>query len=315
MRNELNACQKNGITDLVIRKILVAADLTSHSDRTLDYASALAQLFGARILLLHVVDPSLFWAFPLTGMSDEPARIKEQLNARVSQIASTLSRNGVKCEAVMREGSTRSAIRAIIREEDIDLLVLGGHRPGSLRQLAFGSTFNAMIHEAACPVITVGPNVWPLAKLGPCGFERIIFAADFSPASVPAASYAGAFAAMTNTKLTVAHVRTTREWDSNQEDGEPNLRELIPTLKNIDFTEAPLNGDPVRALVKLSNSEHADLLVMAVKQASRAAVLLSEGMAHEVICRARCPVLTLAYEERQFVSRPAFVQELAGTLV
>jgi nucleotide-binding universal stress UspA family protein len=300
---------------LAIRKIIVAADLTNHSSQTVDCAAALALRYNARVQLLHVIDPSFFWIFPLEGIADEPARIHEQMSARLSALASSLRQRGVACEAAIREGSIRDVIGRLAGEGNFDLLMLGAHRPGSLRQLAFGSTFNNIIHQASCPVITVGPAALPISGTEPHRFERILFATDFSAASSEAAKYVAALKKANGCGLIVTRVRTHHERYCDAQHLKYCVRELVPALTNVDFAAVPLNGDPVRALSHLSRTERADLIVMGVKRASRAANMLSDGVAHEIICRVQCPVLTIACEARVHAAQPAFIDELAGTLV
>jgi len=156
----------------------------------------------------------------------------------------------------------------------------------------------------------------PLSGSDPYRLDRIVLATDFSSASRTATGYAVALGKANRSTLTVAHVRTHEEQICDEQRLRRSLHELVPELKNADFAAVVLDGDPVRALSNHARTEHADLIVMGIKQASRAATMFGEGVAHEVICRAECPVFTIAQKKREVHAvRPAFIEEIAGTLV
>ena len=303
------------IVETGIRKLILATDLEQHSELTLQYAEALARLFKARMLLFHVVDPAFFWVFPLQGMPAEPAHINEEITSRLCNVASALREKGIDCEAIVHQGAVRSEIKSMIFEKGADLLIVGAHPPESLRQLAFGSTWNSLIHQVACPVITIGPNALPLSGRDPYRLDRIVLATDFSSASRAATAYAVALAKANRSRLSVAHVRTYEERICNEQRLKFSLHELVPELKNEDFGAVVLDGDPVGVLSNYARKEHADLIVMGIKQASRAATVLSHGIAYEVICYAKCPVFTIAQKKVVHADRPAFFEEIAETLV
>src|SRR2546423_1625634 len=201
----------DGTCGFAVQQILVATDLTQHSNRTLEYAEAIARLYRARMLLLHVVDPGSFWVFSLQGIGDEPRHSHEQLSFRLNNTASYLRTKGINCKVIVREGSIRSEIRATISQENVDLLILGAHRQGSLHEIVFGSTLNTIIHETACPVIAIGPSASPISGSEPYRFDRILLATDFSAASREAAAVAAALTKANGREPTVAHLRTRHE--------------------------------------------------------------------------------------------------------
>src|SRR5208282_5444485 len=64
-------------------------------------------------------------------------------------------------------------------EAKIDLLVLGTHGRSGVRKLILGSVAEEVFRRAACPVLSVGPNVSCKAK-GEIQFQQILFATDLS---------------------------------------------------------------------------------------------------------------------------------------
>ena len=66
----------------------------------------------------------------------------------------------------MSSGIPSLTILEAISEKEIDLVVLGTSALHGFERLVFGSTAEAVLREASCPVLTVGPQVSDQAKVG-----------------------------------------------------------------------------------------------------------------------------------------------------
>lgn len=143
---------------LVIKNILVATDFSTPSDVALNYARDLCRSYDAAMHVLHVVDDvttrystEMGFAFPdlQTGL-EETAR--KQLDALVTND----DRQSIRVVPAVRvapsaaDGITRYAV-----ENLIDLIVVGTHGRGALKQLLMGSVAERVVRTAPCPVLTV----------------------------------------------------------------------------------------------------------------------------------------------------------------
>jgi nucleotide-binding universal stress UspA family protein len=142
-----------------LRRILVPVDFSQHSQTALAFAAALAERFGAELVLLHVVqDLALFLPEADTGM---PVVMPptEQMTAAVREGLTRFLRDnrleGRKvCEEV-REGPPHAEIVAYAAENAIDLIVMGTHGRTGLSHMLLGSVTERVVRTAPCPVLTV----------------------------------------------------------------------------------------------------------------------------------------------------------------
>lgn len=138
---------------MTMSRILVAVDGSEGARRALNYARDLGQAFGARLTLLHVIEP-----FP-EGMLGNFEPLSEQYAKRMKQATDYLG--GLvnefalaDAEQVIEMGRPGDVICREAEERDADLIVVGwnGHRPGT--RLLIGSV-GAHVMNAANRTVTV----------------------------------------------------------------------------------------------------------------------------------------------------------------
>jgi nucleotide-binding universal stress UspA family protein len=118
----------------------------------------LAERFGARVTLLHVVDLSLG---ALAGLPPEvaamPATIElaERVRADVQAQMGELAARFPEAVPMIREGTARTAIVEVAREIGADLIVMGTHGRTGLAKVFFGSVAEHVVRHSPVPVLTV----------------------------------------------------------------------------------------------------------------------------------------------------------------
>lgn len=146
---EGETCQLPG----TIRNILVAVDESQASRAALDLAARLAVGLRARVSVVHVVEVNAASAtFAMTGI---PAQTLATWTRGMLERAMTRVPAGVHGEMIVRQGAAADQILVAVKESHADILVMGRHNRGRLEKLFLGSTAEAVLHQAACPVLTV----------------------------------------------------------------------------------------------------------------------------------------------------------------
>lgn len=143
--------------------MLVASDLSDVSQRALDIAVNGAQLTGARVHVLHVVEDHFKGRLWLTGMSDaniEAFRARQLVEAEQDlqeQLARTDYRTLAGVQVHVVEGSPESAILDAIEQFDIDLLVMGTVARSGIPGLLIGNTAERLLAHVPCSVLAIKP--------------------------------------------------------------------------------------------------------------------------------------------------------------
>src|SRR5262245_2821292 len=138
-----------------LQNICVPVDFSDTSAAALTYAKALADAFGAKLHLLHVlvnwIPDSEFPASPqLYAELERSAR--KQLDSQLTPDEKTQYK--AKLEMVTGMSEFVEIIR-YAKEYEIDLLVLGTHGRGPIAHMLLGSVAEKIVRKAPCPVLTV----------------------------------------------------------------------------------------------------------------------------------------------------------------
>jgi len=136
------------------KKILVAIDLTEEAPQVLDKAQAIAASEGVELMLVHVVEP-VGYAYG-GDIPMDLSELQDQLDkAAHEQLGKYGEQYGIpKDKQVVTVGRPESEIHRLVKEDDIDLVIVGSHgRKGF--QLLLGSTANGVLHGTQCDVLAV----------------------------------------------------------------------------------------------------------------------------------------------------------------
>lgn len=139
--------------------IVIATDLSQHSEPAIVQGVTLARDLGAEAVLVHAWEPAAFMALDLAVVTS-PARVAEQvgrLQRRLDELAVAHRAEGVRLSPRLLEGPAPATIVQAARDLDARFIVLGAVTPRTLARL-LGSTGDSVVREAHCPVILVrGP--------------------------------------------------------------------------------------------------------------------------------------------------------------
>ena len=113
-----------------------------------------------RLVALTVVAPAPP-ALSLSPMGPGPdPTLADELEARTTreqttELAALLERLGVDAEARVEVGDAGETICSVAEEIAADVVVIGSHGNGRLKEILLGSVSHYVLHHAPCPVLTV----------------------------------------------------------------------------------------------------------------------------------------------------------------
>jgi nucleotide-binding universal stress UspA family protein len=139
-----------------LRRILVPTDLSEPSRQALRYAAELARAYGSSLTLLHCLDNlGLLVAEP--SLSADPEALRRDLLGAAVERLSVLGREleGVDWQGQVDFGSPARSIVKVARDREIDLIVMATQGPQGLADMVLGSTAQAVVRRAPCPVLTL----------------------------------------------------------------------------------------------------------------------------------------------------------------
>ena len=154
-----------------IKKILYATDLSRNSAFAFQYALEMAQEHGAKIAILHVVEPiPPMVRHYLKGFVDEinwEEKIRYEQQIAIEQIKDRLrvfcDRQAKIClpclelisETLVRPGHPVEEILKAADEQASDVLILGTHGKGFLKHTFLGSVARSVLDRTRKPVFII----------------------------------------------------------------------------------------------------------------------------------------------------------------
>lgn len=143
---------------LTLNRILVPIDFSAYSKNALQYAIPLARQCKAELVLVYVVEPTVYPADFSFGQVGFPS-VEEELRTRGSEELTKLIAEqipqAVDARKVIRTGKPYLEILEAARVEGADMIVIATHGHSGVEHLLFGSTAEKVIKKAKCPVVVI----------------------------------------------------------------------------------------------------------------------------------------------------------------
>jgi nucleotide-binding universal stress UspA family protein len=146
-----------------IRSILLPTDFSECGNYALSYAASLARVFGSSIICVHVIEPmvptvgysGMTEPLPIADISDQ---LEDSAERELPKIAECEECAGLEVEELIVHGEAASEIVRVARERRVDLIVVSSHGRTGWGRILFGSTAEAVVRHASCPVLVVKPS-------------------------------------------------------------------------------------------------------------------------------------------------------------
>ena len=292
-------------TEVALRNIVVATDFSSTSERALQFAATIARRYQSTIHMVHVSDPTAMGFLTpeaITGAYSEAYDgLRQAAHERLKEQAGHLTE--VRYQLHVLEGATSEAVETVVRDNQIDLVVVGTAASAGLKKLVFGSTAEEIFRRATCPVLTVGPHA-PVRD-DVAGVNCILFPTDLASDESAALAHAISLAQRYGARLLLLYVMAgvqppspkEKEWfekpDLNR------LHRLIPAGTELPHpAECRIEyHDPAPdVILRVAGEIAADLIVLSVRPAEAWATRIPDK-AYRIVAGSPCPVLTVREKE------------------
>ncbi len=147
-----------------VRKILVVCGMARFCSKIVHYGVSLSQHYGAELLVMNVIhDPfgTQGWALPLPNLEKDYRNLHDKISKELSLIVQREKKEGTVIREIVREGKPVEEIIRLIREENVDLLILPAHEETRIERFFFGNDNEELIRRMPCSILLVkrGPDV------------------------------------------------------------------------------------------------------------------------------------------------------------
>ncbi len=141
-----------------IRKILAPIDFSDVSAEALAAATDLARQLGAKMVVLHAVEPVYFAGSMFGPEINVPQLVEEQRRAAESAIqdmVERLKKKQISAIGMVETGVPHDVVLRVAEAKKCDLIVVGTHGRSGVSHLLLGSVAEKLVRSAQCPVLTL----------------------------------------------------------------------------------------------------------------------------------------------------------------
>lgn len=284
------------VARISLKNILFPTDFSPESSAALPFALALARMYGSTLLLTHVIPPEPRLQIVTDRLPPQDDRVWQDAHHKLSQFTANRQIGAAPCKTFVEQGDLAAMIPDMIREQAVDLVVVGTHGRTGVSKVMLGSAAEKIYRSSSCPVLTVGPRV----HAGDWKPGRILCPVDMVEDPRLFLNYALAMAEENQAEFIVLQAVPLVPWQhraSVEAQMRERLERLVPEQAKDWCTPQFLVRweHPAEAVLLAAAEWEVDLIVMGVRKA-RAAGLSSHlpwPVASEVVSRAPCPVLTV----------------------
>ncbi|MGC1415725.1 MAG: universal stress protein [Candidatus Acidiferrum sp.] len=285
------------------KNVLFLTDFSEPSCDALPFATAIARGYGSRVHAVHVLVPSTYaYMSPESAVSFLDDQ-EEWAKTEMARLDSQLS--GLQREDIIERGSDLwEVVSRLMKEREIDLIVMGTHGRTGLKKALLGSYAEEVFRRSRVPVLMSGPEARVGAHSGG-RFRSVLFATDFNDVSSVAAPYAVSLAQENQSQLILLHVLPQPRPGKAIKTADLSVAEAIHQLEDLVPQEARQwcrprslveHGEPAARILAAAKENGADLIVLGIRgldKLGRISTRVQKDIAYNVVARAQCPVLTV----------------------
>jgi len=294
-----------------IKKILVPVDFSEPSKKAVTYGLTLATQFNATLVIAHIVPASsvLPYAFPVETVEIERNQ-EQKATHEIEQLVPDDYKEGYDIQTIVKKGSIDSELLEIVRNEAIDLVIMGTHGRRRFSGWFIGSVTERLLRKVPVPILTVS-QVDPVQHtIGLVTLKRILYATDRFESSSAGLVYAIELARRAGAQLTVMHAVYYADQTLWAPAGIPDfdderLRLAGEIRKRIDdvyaqehVQELPIDivvveGKPFEKILQIATEINADIIVLNLQSKGTLERALLGTTAERVVRLASIPVLSI----------------------
>lgn len=285
------------VTPISFSRILVGLDFSKPSERALQVAATIAELFEGELTVAHALPlfvPSVDAAGPIPEATEAMLQSAE---TRIRDAVGSIGAGDAHFRTVVAFDGAVELLSKKAEEIKADLLVLGSHAASGPARIMLGSVAETVLRHTSCPVLIAGPQ----CRQSSHPFRSILFATDLSETGLRPAQYAVALAEQHESRLTFIHVLEKKETMASgaREEEEQACMHQLGTLMpesaelwcrpQVEFAY----GKPSEEILAAASNCMASLIVLGAGEHGALADHSPWSTIGQILHQSTCPILVV----------------------
>jgi universal stress protein A len=146
-----------------IKRILAMCGMSTSCQEIVDCGISLARKYKAELYFIHIIHNPFGlegWNLPMFSMEEEYYKLLEETKNDLDEIIAQEQKNGLLIRGLVREGPPTDEILKVIKEENIDLLIMHTHEETRMERLElrlenflFGASKLELVRKMPCSIL------------------------------------------------------------------------------------------------------------------------------------------------------------------
>ncbi|HVO65709.1 MAG TPA: universal stress protein [Syntrophales bacterium] len=142
--------------DRDIERILAVSRMSNYCRKAIHYGISLAQKYNAQLSVIHVMyNPFTHMNMPMMSLEEEHKKEQEKVKKQLDRIIEREKNKGMVIKEFIKKESPLSQIKAVVKDENIDLLILHSHEDTHWDHFLYGYSNEEIIRKIPCSVLLV----------------------------------------------------------------------------------------------------------------------------------------------------------------
>lgn len=148
-----------------IKRILVVSRMTAFCQKVIHYGVSLSKKYGAELYVIHVIHNPFElegWNLPIPSLKEEYEKVLQEAKKELDIIIDLEKTKGMSIKELIEDREPTREILKVVKEENIDLIIMLAHEEGHLGDFIFGRSNEEIIRKMPCSILIVKKDLEPI---------------------------------------------------------------------------------------------------------------------------------------------------------
>jgi nucleotide-binding universal stress UspA family protein len=271
-----------------MKRILIPTDFTKYADEAIEVGAQIAKKHGYEIVLIHMLELPGQMNDAIKGETSIPEVMlfKRKADETLRNIKNRPYLADVQVTEVVRLDGAYNGINNYIKQNPIDLIVMGSHGTSGIDEIFIGSNTEKVVRLSEIPVLVIK------SKNEDFNVKNMVFASDFSTEIKKPFAKALEFARLFESKLSLVLICTPNSFKSTSA-ATKIMTDFVADFDMPEHTMEIYNESNIeKGIINYSNEKNADLIAFCTHGRTALNHFFTGSISEDLVNHAKKPVLT-----------------------
>jgi nucleotide-binding universal stress UspA family protein len=271
-----------------MKRILIPTDFSEQAENALKVAAQMAKKNGSEIYVLNSLELPLHLSNSgSTGSMPESLFFIKLAEKHFEELLKKPYLEDLLIhEAIIGHGEIYNDVSEVVKEKNIDLIIMGSHGINGFMEMFIGSNTEKVVRTSKIPVLVIKNEHLDFKT------DNFVYATDFSEECKAPFKEAQKFAEMSNSSLNLLYVNTPSEFKTTQEINE-RIKDFVKDQNEENINIHIYNDTSIeKGILNFASETNANLIGMGTHGRKGISHFFNGSVSEDLVNHANMPVMT-----------------------